>query len=118
MKDAGEIMLTNIKSLKDYLEEVLKLPEKCIKIQNKDGSVPGPNKSIPAFLKEEYGIENADIKEGLKKTASFNDSVTDIIERIEKLCGVPAACIKFLDADGNVLNGNTHIDTVRKSFEK
>ena len=111
-------MLTNIKSLKDYLEEVLKLPEKCIKIQNNDGSVPGPNKSIPAFLKEEYGIENADIKEGLKKTASFNDSVTDIIERIEKLCGVPAACIKFLDADGNVLNGNTHIDTVRKSFEK
>lgn len=111
-------MLTNIKSLKDYLVEVLKVPEKAIQIVNKDGSTPGPNKSIPAFLKEEYGIENANITEGLKKTASFNDSVTDIIERIEKLCGVPAACVKFVDAKGNVLNGNTHIDTVRKAFEK
>ena len=109
-------MLTNIKSLKEYLSDVLKLPEKSIQFYNKDGSTPSQNKGIPAFLKEEYGIENADIKEGLKKTASFNDSVTNIIERIEKLCGVPAACIKFLDADGNVLNGNTHINTVRKNF--
>ncbi|MBR1402947.1 MAG: hypothetical protein IJ558_02085 [Treponema sp.] len=109
-------MLTNVKSLKDYLVDVLKVPEKCIQIYNKDGSVPGANKSLPAFFKEEYGIENADIKEGLKKTASFNDSVADIITRIEKLCNVPAACIKFLDEKGNVLNGNTHIDTVRKNF--
>ncbi|WP_407426550.1 hypothetical protein [Treponema sp.] len=109
-------MLTNIKSLKNYLVDVLKIPEKSIEIYNKDGSIPGPNKSLPAFLKDEYGIENADVKEGLKKTASFNDSVTDIIERIEKLCNIPAACIKFLDEKGNPLNGNTHIDTVRKNF--
>ena len=31
-------MLTNIKSLKDYLVEVLKVPEKAIQIVNKDGN--------------------------------------------------------------------------------
>lgn len=86
-------MLTNVKSLKDYLITSLKLPEDCIEVYSADGTAANPGKYLTTLLKE-YGFEKPDVTEGIKIGATAKASVTETIESAARRCHFPKECIK------------------------
>lgn len=110
-------MLTNVKSLKDYLVASLKLPENCIEIYSADGTAANSGKHLTTLLKE-YGVEKPDVTEGIGIGATAKASITETIESIARRCNLPKECIKFKDKDGAVLDGHTLIATVRDKYSQ
>lgn len=110
-------MLTNVKSLKDYLITSLKLPEDCIEVYSADGTAANPGKYLTTLLKE-YGFEKPDVTEDIKIGATAKASVTETIESAARRCHFPKECIRFKDKDGSVLDGHTLIATVREKYNQ
>lgn len=108
-------MLTNVKSLKEYLLESLKMPESCIEIYSADGTVADSRKLLTTLLSE-YGIDNPNVIEGIGRGATSTYTVTDTIESIARKCCLPKECIKFKDKDGLILHGSNLISTVREKY--
>lgn len=108
-------MLTNVKSLKDYLESSLKLPENCIEIYSADGTEANSGKHLTTLLKE-YGFDKPDAIEGIGIGATAKANIKETIESIARRCNLPKECIKFKDKDGSVLDSRTLIATVREKY--